>query len=227
MAKMNEGTGNALGLATGIVFGALLQRGGLADSRTIVGQLTGDDARVAKTMGTAVAVGALGHRWLKRRGLSTVEPKPMNPVGLVGGAVLFGAGMALSGYCPGTAAAAAGSGRREGIWAMAGMLAAATVFVATYPRLKKALEAGSLGRVTLAGSIASRDPKQPLDVAVRPCQHDWPRADAGKNTDLGMAAPASRNLLWYERPQDPRFIGSVAETREKFHDSPDSSRDDG
>ena len=81
----------------------------------------------------------------------------MNPVGLVGGAVLFGAGMALSGYCPGTAAAAAGSGRREGVWAMAGMLAAAAVFVATYPRLKKALEAGSLGRVTLAGGTrASR-----------------------------------------------------------------------
>jgi uncharacterized membrane protein YedE/YeeE len=125
--------------------GALLQRGGLADSRTIVGQLTGDDARVGKTMGTAVAVGALGHRLLHRRGLTTDGPKPMNPVGLVGGAVLFGAGMALSGYCPGTAAA--GSGCREGMWAMAGMLAAAAVFVATYPRLKKALEARPTPRV--------------------------------------------------------------------------------
>jgi uncharacterized protein len=168
MAQMNESTRNALGLVTGIVFGALLQRGGLADSRTIVGQLTGDDARVAKTMGMAVAIGALGHRWLKRGGLATVEPKPMNPVGLVGGAVLFGAGMALSGYCPGTAAAAAGSGRREGVWAMAGMLAAATVFVATYPRLKKVLEAGSLGRVTIAGGTPARVAVQPLDVMVRP-----------------------------------------------------------
>lgn len=168
MAEMNESTRNALGLATGIAFGALLQRGGLADSRAIVGQLTGDDARVAKTMGTAVAVGALGHRWLKRRGLTTVEPKPMNPVGLIGGAVLFGAGMALSGYCPGTAAAAAGSGRREGAWAMAGMLAAATVFVATYPRLKQVLETGSLGRVTLSGGTPPRASKQPLDVMVRP-----------------------------------------------------------
>lgn len=172
MPEMNESTRNALGLATGIVFGLLLQRGGLADSRTIVGQLTGVDARVAKTMGTAVAVGALGHSWLKRRGLATVEPKPMNPVGLVGGAVLFGAGMALSGYCPGTAAAAAGSGRREGVWAMAGMLAAATMFVATYPRLKKVLEAGSLGRVTVAGGTPTSGVKQPLDVVVRP------RADA-------------------------------------------------
>ena len=38
MAEMNESTRNALGMATGIAFGALLQRGGLADSRTIVGQ---------------------------------------------------------------------------------------------------------------------------------------------------------------------------------------------
>jgi uncharacterized membrane protein YedE/YeeE len=168
MAELNEGLRNTLGMATGLVFGALLQRGGLADSRTIVGQLTGGDARVAKTMGTAVAVGALGHRWLHRRGLTTDEPKPMNPAGLVAGAVLFGAGMALSGYCPGTAAAAAGSGRREGMWAMAGMLAAATVFVATYPRLKKVLEAGTLGRVTVVGGTPPRVGRPPLDVVVRP-----------------------------------------------------------
>jgi len=168
MAELSKFTQNALGLATGIIFGALLQRGRLADSRTIVGQLTGDNNRVAKTMGTAVAVGALGHRLLRRRGLATTEPKPMNPVGLVGGAVLFGAGMALSGYCPGTAAAAAGSGRREGVWAMAGMLAAAVGFVATYPRLKKALEVGTLGRVNLLGGSSPVRAAPPLNVVVRP-----------------------------------------------------------
>ena len=51
---------------------------------------------------------------------------------------------------------------------MAGMLAAATAFVATYPRLKKALEAGSLGRVTLAGGTPARAAAPPLDVAIRP-----------------------------------------------------------
>ncbi|MGQ3054273.1 MAG: YeeE/YedE thiosulfate transporter family protein [Roseateles sp.] len=168
MAEMNEGTRNLLGLATGVLFGALLQRGGVARTRTKVGQQKGEEARVAKTMGTAVAVGALGHRWLHQRGLATDEPKPLNPVGLVGGAVLFGAGMALSGYCPGTAAAAAGSGRREGLWAMAGMLAAATAFVASYPRLKQALEAGSLGRVTAAKGTSARLATPPLNVKVRP-----------------------------------------------------------
>ncbi len=167
MAEMSETTRNMLGLATGVVFGALLRRGGLDDSRTIVGQLTGDDSRVAKTMGSAVAVGALGHKWLVRRGQTTIEPKPLNPVALVGGSLLFGVGMAISGYCPGTAAAAAGSGRREGAWAVAGMLAAAAAFVATYPRLKNALEAGSSGKVTLfRGTPPARRP--PLDMVVRP-----------------------------------------------------------
>ncbi|MEO6322018.1 MAG: DUF6691 family protein [Polaromonas sp.] len=167
MVEMSDSSRNLLGLATGLVFGALLRRGGLDDSRTIVGQLTGDDSRVAKTMGSAVAVGALGHRLLLRRGLATMEPKPLNPVALVGGGLLFGLGMAISGYCPGTAAAAAGSGRREGVWAIAGMLAAASTFVATYPSLKKALEAGSGGRVTMIGGTPpARRP--PLDIAMRP-----------------------------------------------------------
>lgn len=168
MTDMKQAMQNALGAATGVIFGALLQRGGLANSRTIVGQLTGDDNRVVKTMGTAVAVGALGHRLLRLRGLTTADPKPLNPVGLLGGALLFGAGMELSGYCPGTAAAAAGSGRREAVWAMAGMLVAATAFVATYPRLKKALEAGTLGRVNLLGGRPPRATQAPLDVVVRP-----------------------------------------------------------
>ena len=168
MSDLKNSAQNALGLATGVIFGALLQRGRLADSRTIIGQLTGDDSRVVKTMGAAVAVGALGHRLLRLRGLTTADPKPMNPVGVVGCAVLFGAGMALSGYCPGTAAAAAGSGRREGVWAMAGMLVGAAAFVATYPRLKKVMEAGSLGRVNLLGGPPAHLAPAPLDVVIRP-----------------------------------------------------------
>lgn len=167
MAEMGESTRKCLGLATGLVFGALLRRGGLDDSRTIVGQLTGDDNRVAKAMGSAVVVGAIGHRMLLRRGLATIEPKPLNPVALLGGGVLFGAGMAISGYCPGTAAAGAGSGRSEGVWAMVGMLAAAASFVATYPKLKKTLEAGGAGRVSLLdGTLPG--PHAALDQTVRP-----------------------------------------------------------
>ena len=145
----------------------MLRRGSLDDSRTILGQLEGGDARVGKTMASAVAVGALGHSWLLRRGETSLQPKPLNPVGLVGGGLLFGTGMAISGYCPGTAAAAAGAGRKEGMWAMAGMLAAAAAFVATYPTLKGALEAGTDGkRALLRGTPPMQ--AEPLDMRVRP-----------------------------------------------------------
>ena len=47
-----------LGLATGLAFGALLQRGRLSRHEVILGQLLLRDGRVVKTMATAVAVGA-------------------------------------------------------------------------------------------------------------------------------------------------------------------------
>ena len=52
--------------------------------------------------------------------------------------------------------------------AMAGMLAAAAAFVATYPRMKEVLEAGTLGRVSLLGGGLARPAPPPLDVVVRP-----------------------------------------------------------
>lgn len=50
------------------------------------------------------------------------------------------------------------------------------------------------------------------------------------NMPLGKGKSLTEQQAWdvaffmnaHERPQDPRFTGSVAETRKKFHDSPDS-----
>ena len=49
-----------LGLVTGVAFGFLLQKGQVTKFRVIVGQLLLRDWTVAKIMGTAVAVGAIG-----------------------------------------------------------------------------------------------------------------------------------------------------------------------
>jgi thiosulfate dehydrogenase len=50
------------------------------------------------------------------------------------------------------------------------------------------------------------------------------------NMPLGKGGSLSEQDAWdvayfmdaHERPQDPRFTGSVAETRKRYHDSPDS-----
>ena len=138
-----------LGLGTGMAFGALLQKGQVAKSDAIVDQLLLRDGRVVKTMGTAVAVGALGAHALQRAGYTTFDIKPMQLGGVVGGAMMFGTGVALLGYCPGTTLAALGEGRRDAIAGTLGMLAGAALFVRAYPKIKPALEAGNYGKETL------------------------------------------------------------------------------
>jgi uncharacterized membrane protein YedE/YeeE len=135
---------------TGLAFGALLQRGRLSQYEVIARQLLFRDGRVAKTMASAIGVGALGVHELVRRGLTTKDIKPMKLGGILGGAALFGSGLALAGYCPGTSLAAAGEGKRDAIAVVLGMLAGAAAFVATYPRIQPLIDAGDLGKRTLS-----------------------------------------------------------------------------
>ncbi len=138
-----------LGLGSGVAFGALLERGGVARHDTIVRQLQLRDGRVATVMGAAAAVGALGVYALERSGKTRLSVQPLQPVGTVGGAVLFGAGLALLGYCPGTSLAAAGAGRRDAAAGVLGMFAGAVAFTHLYPRIKARIEATDLGKLTL------------------------------------------------------------------------------
>ncbi|MFN2427200.1 MAG: DUF6691 family protein [Candidatus Binatia bacterium] len=147
---MNEDAKRLLGLATGLVFGALLQRGRLARHEVIMDQLLLRDSRVGRAMGTAVAVGAVGYQALRASGLDASEVKPMKVGGVVAGATLFGAGMALLGYCPGTSLAAVGEGQRDAVAGVAGMLAGAAAFVALQSKIAPLLEAGGdYGKLTL------------------------------------------------------------------------------
>ncbi|MBZ0236406.1 MAG: YeeE/YedE family protein [Deltaproteobacteria bacterium] len=145
-----EGPGKlALGLGTGVAFGALLQKGRVAKYDVIVDQLLLRDPTVAKVMATAIAVGAVGVQGLVQSGRASLEIKPLRLVSIVGGGALFGAGLAINGYCPGTTIAAVGEGRRDALWGVLGMLAGAALYVRAYPRMKPALEAADRGKLTL------------------------------------------------------------------------------
>lgn len=139
----------ALGLGTGVAFGVLLQKGRVAKSDVIVDQFLLEDHTVAKVMGTAIVVGAVGVHALVESGHAKLDVKPLKIGGIVGGAGLFGAGIALLGYCPGTSLAAVGEGRRDGLAGVLGMLTGAALFVRAYPRIKPLMEAGDYGKSTL------------------------------------------------------------------------------
>jgi hypothetical protein len=145
-----ESTGRLLlGLATGAVFGFLLHKGRATEPETISGQLRLSDWSVVQIMATAAAVGALGTQALNALGRIDLKPKPLNLGGIAIGGALFGAGMGLLGYCPGTTMAAIGEKHRDAVAGAAGMWAGALAFIRFYPHLQPVIEKGALGRRTL------------------------------------------------------------------------------
>lgn len=140
-----------LGLISGVVFGFLLQKGRVAKFRVIVGQFLLQDWTVVKVMLTAVAVGAVGVWTMIAMGMTTLHIRPAAFGGVIIGAILFGCGMAIFGYCPGTSVAACGEGRRDAMVGVLGMLVGAFAYVAAFPVLQGVIKGfGDWGKVTLA-----------------------------------------------------------------------------
>ena len=139
-----------LGLVTGVIFGFLLQKGRVAKFPVIVGQFLLKDWTVVKVMGSAVVVGAVGVFALVALGQATPHVKPLLLGGVLLGGVLFGVGMTVFGYCPGTSVAACGEGRRDAMAGVLGMMAGAFGFVAAWPSLQPIVKGlGDRGKVTL------------------------------------------------------------------------------
>ncbi|CAN5592804.1 YeeE/YedE thiosulfate transporter family protein [soil metagenome] len=139
-----------LGLLSGIAFGILLQKGRVAKYHVIVGQFLLKDWTVLKVMLTAVAVGAIGVWAMIGMGMATLSIQPAAFGGVLVGAVLFGCGMAIFGYCPGTGVAACGEGRRDAMVGVVGMLGGALLYVAAFPTLQGLITGwGDAGKVTL------------------------------------------------------------------------------
>lgn len=139
-------------LSVGILFGALLQRAGLTSYLRIVGVYRLADLTVLKFLLTAIAVGSLAIQGALSLGLVQVVPIPGTHLGadLLGGA-LFGVGMALAGFCPGTIAAGAGTGQVDYlIPGFAGLLVGALLYGWSYDSFAPALaRAGAAGATTI------------------------------------------------------------------------------
>lgn len=139
-----------LGLLFGVLFGFLLQKGGVTDYDVLMGQLLLQDHTVVKVMLSAVITGMVGIEILRSRGLVTLHPKPGSFGSSVLGGLIFGGGFAILGYCPGTMAGAVGEGRLDAlVGGVSGVLLGAWLFALLYPRLERSiLRVGDFGDVT-------------------------------------------------------------------------------
>lgn len=141
----------ALGAVTGLVFGFLLQKGGVTRFNVIVNQFLFRDFTVLKVMLTAIVVGAIGIYGMRAMGMDI----PMHIksatiwMNAIGG-LIFGIGMAIAGYCPGTGVAALGDGSRHAWFAVLGMVAGAAVYAELDPWVKSVMGSPDLGKATLA-----------------------------------------------------------------------------
>ena len=152
---------SALGLAVvfGLVFGFLLQRGGVTDYNVIVNQFRMRDFTVIKVMLTAIIVGGLGVLFLIDHGQAKYHIKDANMMGIILGSTLFGIGMVLYGYCPGTALAAIGTGSLHALIGSIGMILGGIAYALSFDWVSgRILKIWALGKIRLPDITGIADP---------------------------------------------------------------------
>lgn len=143
-------TARWLAVPMGMLFGALLHRGGVANYNVIVNQFRFKDFTVLKIMFTAIIVGGLGVLVLKSTGHAQYHIKPANMLGVALGAALFGVGMVLYGYCPGTGVAAMATGSLHALVGCGGMLMGGVLYALSFPWIEANIQKiAALGKLRL------------------------------------------------------------------------------
>lgn len=139
-------------LFLGILFGVSLQKAGLTKYSKIVNVFRFKDLAVLKFMLSALITAMPIIYLLKDMGLITLTN--INPTYIAGnllGGAIFGVGMALAGFCPGTTAGGAGQGSLDYlIPGSLGFITGAYMFGSTYTSFfTKISKIGNLGAVTI------------------------------------------------------------------------------
>jgi uncharacterized protein len=138
------------GLVTGFLFGFLLQKGRVLRYDKQLGALRLLDMTIVKFMLSSVIVGMIGIYLLHDLGLARLSIKTTILGSTIIGALIFGLGWGLLGYCPGTSMGAVGEGRWDALWGILGMIVGAGLFAEAYPMLKDTVYTwGNLGKITL------------------------------------------------------------------------------
>jgi hypothetical protein len=142
-----------LAFPIGLAFGWCLERAGLGSARKLMRQFDLTDLTVFKVMFSAIVTAMLGLFWLSWLGMVDMSrihlPETFLLPQLVGGLV-FGAGMALSGLCPGTSCVAAATGRLDGLLVMAGFLGGVALTGAALPAIGRFYLSSARGGYTLS-----------------------------------------------------------------------------
>jgi len=138
----------------GFVFGAILQSAKLNRYDTISGMATLENYKVAKAIAIAIGVGVILLNIEIGLGFASYHAKPLILGGVVLGGLIFGAGMAILGYCPGTMFVSLGEGSLDAAAGLVGGLLGGLVYTLVLPFMGGLLgpDLGISSLFTLTGS---------------------------------------------------------------------------
>ena len=122
-------------LLIGIAFGFALERAGFGSSRRLAGIFYLRDMAVLKVMFTALVVCMLGLQGCLAAGWISVDqlyfmPSVFGAAAIAG--LIFGVGFAVGGWCPGTAAVGAASGKVDALIFLGGAVLGSIIFNEAY-----------------------------------------------------------------------------------------------
>jgi uncharacterized protein len=144
---------NAVIVVMGFMFGAILQNAKLNRFNVISGMATLENFAVAKAIAVAIGVGAIIIAVETGLGFATFHIKPFLLGGIAIGGIIFGAGMAILGYCPGTLPVSLGEGSVDALIGIIGALAGGLIYTLVAPAVQSVLgpDLGSISLYTLIG----------------------------------------------------------------------------
>ena len=144
---------NAVILLLGFLFGAALQYSKLNRYNTISGMATLENYAVAKAIAVAIGVGAVIIAIEVGLGLASYHIKPFLLGGIAIGGVVFGTGMAILGYCPGTLPVSLGEGSLDALIGIAGGLVGGFLYTFLVPSIQNLIgpDLGNISLYTILG----------------------------------------------------------------------------
>ena len=141
-------------LVLGFMFGATLQYASLNKYNVISGMATLENLAVAKAIAVAIGLGAILLNIEIGLDFASYHVKPFILGGIVLGGLLFGVGMAILGYCPGTLAISLGEGSLDALIGIIGGLIGGVVYTFFLPSVQSVL-GPNLGVISLNSVVGN------------------------------------------------------------------------
>ena len=145
---ISGGVNTLAAVLIGILFGYALQRSGFTNSRKISAAFYMKDVDVPVVMFTAIITASIGLWGMSLLGLIDLGKfyfLPSYLVPMIAGGFIFGIGMAVGGFCPGTSLASMVTGKIDAMVFVGGFLLGSLLFGDLYPIWDKFYNSGADG----------------------------------------------------------------------------------